>query len=109
MRIIGAVCAAILLPGVCRGEDYGLRVPPGFKVTLCGDGWFSRYRDSKGRGEADGPPEHFVPLHFGEHGGHAMRRGPDGYWYVLGGNDSRFTRKEHATLPNSPIHDVEAG
>ena len=29
-------------------------------------------------GKADGPPERFIPLVFAEHGGHAMRKGPDG-------------------------------
>src|SRR5437588_7152846 len=33
----------------------------GDNLYFCGDGWFSRYRDSKGRGEADSPPERIVP------------------------------------------------
>jgi putative membrane-bound dehydrogenase-like protein len=81
----------------------------GNDLYFCGDGWFSRYRDSKGIGEADGLPEKIVPLRFSEHGGHAMRRGPDGCWYIIGGNSSEFTAKQHATLPNSPIKDIEAG
>jgi putative membrane-bound dehydrogenase-like protein len=81
----------------------------GDDLYFCGDEWFSRYRDSKGIGEADGPPERIVPLRFSEHGGHAMRRGPDGCWYIIGGNSSQFAREQHATLPNSPIKDIEAG
>src|SRR5216683_3116682 len=124
MQLTAATFALLLLAAPIGADDYGLRVAPGFKVTLyadeslandiyamtldkqgrvvvtsrgwikilhdtkgigkadkatvfaetpsggmglcfdgddlyfCGDGWFSRYRDSKGRGEADGPPEH---------------------------------------------------
>ena len=53
----------------------------GNDLFFCGDGWFSRYRDADADGRADGPPERFVPLAFTEHGGHAMRKGPDGWWY----------------------------
>ncbi len=80
----------------------------GNDLYFCGSGWFSRYRDSTGKGQADGPPEHFIPLAFAEHGGHAMRKGPDGWWYIIGGNDSGIT-KQHLTLPHSPIRDPEAG
>jgi putative membrane-bound dehydrogenase-like protein len=166
---------ALLCSTVLRAEDYGLRAPPGFRVTLyadetlandiyamtldkqgrvvvtsqgwikilhdtqgagkadkatvfaatpaggmglcfdgddlyfCGDDWFSRYRDSKGRGQADGPPEHISPLRFGEHGGHAVRKGPDGCWYVLGGNSSEFNARSHVKTPSSPIREPEAG
>jgi putative membrane-bound dehydrogenase-like protein len=80
----------------------------GNDLYFCGGGWFSRYRDAGARGRADGPPEHFFPLAFSEHGGHAMRKGPDGCWYLLGGNDSGIGRK-HVTLPHSPIRNPEAG
>jgi putative membrane-bound dehydrogenase-like protein len=77
-------------------------------LYFCGDGWFSRYRDTTGKGEADGPPQRIVPMAFNEHGGHAMRKGPDGWWYLIGGNDSRFSDR-HTTLPTSPIRNPEAG
>src|SRR5260370_4813991 len=47
----------------------------GNDLYFCGDGWLSRYRDSQGRGQADGPPEKLVPLNFEEHAGHAVRGG----------------------------------
>jgi glucose/arabinose dehydrogenase len=50
-----------------------------------------------------------VPLALGEHGGHAMRKGPDGWWYLIGGNDTGFTTEKHATLANSPIRKPVAG
>ena len=80
----------------------------GNNLMFCGDGWLSRYVDQDGDGQADGPPEKILPLAFTEHGGHAMRKGPDGWWYVIGGNDSKITT-EHAMLKTSPITRPEAG
>src|SRR5207244_5628788 len=80
----------------------------GTDLYFCGDGWFSRYRDRAGKGQADGPPERFVPMRFNEHGGHAMRKGPDGWWYLIGGNDSNISARL-ITLPYSPIQKPEAG
>lgn len=81
----------------------------GTSLYVAGDGWFSRYDDENGDGIADGPAEKLVPLTLGEHGGHAMRKGPDGWWYLIGGNDTGFTTEKHATLANSPIRKPEAG
>ena len=49
-----------------------------------------------------------LPMRFTEHGGHAMRKGPDGWWYLIGGNESGITKK-HITLPHSPVREPEAG
>src|SRR5260370_619740 len=38
----------------------------GNDLLYCGDGWLSRYRDRTGKGQADGPPEHIIPLAFAE-------------------------------------------
>jgi len=81
----------------------------GTSLYVAGDGWFSRYDDENGDSVADGPAERLVPLALGEHGGHAMRKGPDGWWYLMGGNDTGFTTEKHATLANSPIRKPEAG
>ncbi len=81
----------------------------GTSLYAVADGWFERFDDSDGDGVADGPPERLIPLGFGEHGGHAMRKGPDGWWYLIGGNDSGFTPEKHSTLASSPIHKAEAG
>jgi putative membrane-bound dehydrogenase-like protein len=80
----------------------------GSDLLFCGDGWLSRYRDADADGHADGSPERIVPLAFAEHGGHAMRKGPDGWWYVIGGNDSVINGR-HASLASSPIRNPEAG
>ena len=81
----------------------------GSSLYAVADGWFERFDDANGDGVADGAPERLVPLGFGEHGGHAIRKGPDGWWYIIGGNDSAFTPEKHAVLANSPIHKPEAG
>ncbi len=80
----------------------------GGDLYFCGDGWFSRYRAGKEKGTLDPKPDKFVPLAFSEHGGHAMRKGPDGWWYVIGGNDSGIDQR-HVTRPDSPIKKPQAG
>ncbi len=80
----------------------------GGDLYFCGDGWFSRHRAGKEKGTLEPKPEKFVPLAFSEHGGHAMRKGPDGWWYVIGGNDSGIDQR-HVTRPDSPIKKPQAG
>jgi putative heme-binding domain-containing protein len=80
----------------------------GGDLYFCGDGWFSRYRAGKTKGTLEPTPEKLLPLNFSEHGGHAMRKGPDGYWYVLGGNNSGIDQR-HITRPNSPVKKPTAG
>jgi putative heme-binding domain-containing protein len=77
-------------------------------LYYCGDGWLSRYRRIGPNGELASEPEKILPLAFNEHGGHAMRKGPDGWWYVMAGNDARVTA-ELVNDPASPIRRPEAG
>ena len=74
----------------------------GNDLLFSGDGGFWRYRDADGDGKADGPPENLGKFASGEHGHHAMRKGPDGFWYLIGGNDTGFG-KQHVQLPDSPV------
>jgi putative membrane-bound dehydrogenase-like protein len=179
MKPISRVCFTVLLaaalsPPARAADNLGLRVPPGFKVTLyadhelandiyamtldaqgdvvvtsqgwvkrlldtkgagqadkaeviaptatggmglcfdggdlyfCGDGWLSVYRAGKDKGTLEQKPERLFPLAFSEHGGHAMRKGPDGWWYVIAGNDAGVD-KRHVTTPASPVQRPEAG
>ena len=80
----------------------------GNDLMFVGDGFFSRYRDANGDGAADGGPEQLLPLQFREHGGHAPRKGPDGWWYIIGGNDTGFDQR-HTTIPASTVIKPEAG
>jgi putative heme-binding domain-containing protein len=153
-------------------DDLGLKVPPGFKVTLWADhdlandiyamtlddrgrvlvtsrGWVKRLEDTDGDGKADKAKEivetktggmglywdrcglcfcgegwfsfyfqidadlltraakQVVPLAFGEHGGHAIRQGPDGCYYVIYGNSAQVEKVK--LDPSSPIQKPAAG
>lgn len=82
----------------------------GNDLLAVGDGALLRYRDADGDGKADSDkPERLMTLGGGEHGAHGIRKGPDGYWYLIGGNDTNFTADKHATAPLSPIKNPEAG
>lgn len=81
----------------------------GTDLLCVGDGGLLRYRDPKGEGRADGPPELLFPIRTGgEHHAHAIRRGPEGCWYLLAGNDSGIG-PQHVQGPTSPVRRPEAG
>lgn len=80
----------------------------GKDLLFSGDNGLWRYRDSDGDGRADGPPELIAKFVSGEHGHHAMRKGPDGCWYLIGGNDSAIG-KDHVSLPESPVKAPRTG
>jgi putative membrane-bound dehydrogenase-like protein len=77
----------------------------GNDLMFVGDGALWRFRDANDDGRVDGPPERLLSLAFGEHGGHAVRKGPDGAWYVLGGNDTKFDLAQinAASMPGRKI------
>ncbi len=80
----------------------------GDALFCMGDGGLRRYRDAGGEGRLR-PPELIHALKTGgEHEAHAIRRGPDGWLYVLCGNSTGIGRK-NATLPTSPIREPIAG
>ncbi len=81
----------------------------GRDLFCTGDAGLVRYRDKNGDDRADGPPEVFLRLKTGgEHFVHAVRRGPDGWWYLIVGNEGHISHS-YATLPSSPIKDPRAG
>lgn len=77
---------------------------------LCiGDAGLIRYRDQDGDDRADGPPDVFLKLKTGgEHHAHAIRKGPDGWWYMIAGNHAGIT-SAYATLPSSPVKKPQSG
>lgn len=77
---------------------------------LCtGDQGIVRYRDDDADDRADGPPDLLVKIKTGgEHHTHSIQRGPDGWWYVVAGNQAEVTA-DYASLPTSPIHKPQAG
>ncbi len=81
----------------------------GRDLICSGDAGLMRYRDDDGDDRADGPPEVFLSAKAGgEHDIHAIRQGPDGWWYVIAGNMAGITAKD-VTLPNSPVTQPQAG
>src|SRR5205085_6103572 len=80
----------------------------GDTLYVSGDGGLRRFKTGPD-GRALGPSELLYPLKTGgEHGAHALRRGPDGWLYWLGGNNAGVTAKE-AALPTSPVKEPVAG
>lgn len=81
----------------------------GDTLYFTGGGGLRRLRDANGDGRADGPSQLIRAMRTGsEHGGHAIRRGPDGWLYVIGGNNAEINRT-FATGPASPIVEPVAG
>jgi putative membrane-bound dehydrogenase-like protein len=80
------------------------------KSLICvGDGGLLRFRDSNGDDRADGPPDVYLRTKTGgEHDIHSIQKGPDGWWYVIAGNNAGITEK-YATLPDSPVKQPRAG
>jgi putative heme-binding domain-containing protein len=75
----------------------------GDSLYVVGDGGLRRYRDG------DGKPELIRAIKTGgEHDAHALRRGPDGWLYLLCGNNTGID-KRFAELPTSPIKEPVAG
>jgi putative membrane-bound dehydrogenase-like protein len=78
-------------------------------LYVTGDGGLRFYRDRDGNGRADGPSELIRAMRTGgEHNAHAIRRGPDGWLYIICGNftgiDASF-----AQTNTSPIREPLAG
>lgn len=81
----------------------------GHDLLCTGDAGLLRYRDQNADDRADGPPDVFLKMKAGgEHDAHAIRKGPDGWWYVLCGNTTGISKK-YITLPNSPVADPANG
>jgi putative heme-binding domain-containing protein len=80
----------------------------GRDLYCMGDGGLRVYRDAAGEGRQRPSQLLFALQTGGEHASHAIRRGPDGWLYVLCGNNTGI-KASHATLPTSPIKDPVAG
>ncbi|MBP3960807.1 c-type cytochrome [Gemmata sp. G18] len=81
----------------------------GDSLFVVGDGGLKRYRGYNGRDKLKGLPETILALKTaGEHDAHAVRRGPDGWLYLLCGNMAGV-RKTTITDARSPVRDPIAG
>lgn len=96
-----------LIDGLKQGP-MGL-LAEGDSLYVVVDGGLQRYRGYDGKSKLKGRPETLVNLKtVGEHDAHAVRRGPDGWLYVLCGNMAGVT-KQTVTGPRSPVKDPVAG
>jgi putative membrane-bound dehydrogenase-like protein len=78
-------------------------------LICTGDAGLLRYRDQNKNDRADGPPDVFLKMKSGgEHHVHSVQKGPDGWWYLIAGNNAGITGV-YATLPTSPIRKPQAG
>ena len=82
----------------------------GADLFCSGDGGTGALHADQNRDDrADGPPEIFLKVKTGgEHNAHAVRKGPDGWWYLIVGNTAEIT-SGYATLKTSPVKYPEAG
>ncbi len=80
----------------------------GDDLICTGDNSLMKLRDTNGDGIADGQPEIWATLKSSEHGANGVVHGPDGWIYVVCGNDAGVTAA-HATLPTSPVKKPQAG
>ena len=78
-------------------------------VYAVGDDGVWRFEDRDRNGMADGPPEKMLAVGTGgEHLAHAIRRGPDGWFYLLAGNATPI-KPEYSSGPYSPVKQPRAG
>lgn len=99
--------AVDLIDGLKEGPT-GL-LAEGEWLYVVSDGGLKRYRGYNGKDKLKGPPETLLALKTGgEHDAHAVRRGPDGWLYLLCGNMAGV-RKEIITSNRSPVKEPTAG
>jgi putative membrane-bound dehydrogenase-like protein len=81
----------------------------GDTLYVSGDGGLRKFTATADGDHAAGPSQLIRALKTGrEHGAHALRRGPDGWLYVLCGNETGIDGK-YAQLPTSPVQQPTAG
>lgn len=81
----------------------------GRSLLVTGDGGLRRYCDDDGDDRADGPSELVRAIKTGgEHDAHDIKRGPDGWLYLLCGNFAGVSRA-FAERDSSPIREPIAG
>ncbi|MBM80863.1 MAG: hypothetical protein CMJ78_09740 [Planctomycetaceae bacterium] len=77
-------------------------------LCIC-DGGLIYYRDQDGDDRTDASPEVFLKMKTGsEHHAHAVRKGPDGWFYLIAGNYAGIN-ESYASLPTSPIKKPQSG
>jgi putative membrane-bound dehydrogenase-like protein len=80
----------------------------GNDLICTGDNSLLRLRDTNGDGIADGEPQVLTNLRNPEHGANGVVQGPDGWFYVICGNDAGVSEK-HVTTASSPVKHPQCG
>lgn len=81
----------------------------GRNLLCTGDAGLIHYKDENADDRADGPPDVLLKIKTGgEHHAHAIRRGPDGWWYLIAGNFAEVTRG-YVTETTSPVKAPHGG
>ncbi len=81
----------------------------GTDLYVTGDGAVLRYQDRDGDHRPDDEPAVLLRIKTGsEHDAHAIRRGPDGYFYLVCGNMTGIS-SDVVTDPASPVREPIAG
>ena len=103
----GRADKATLFSPVPASGAHGM-VFDGNDLICSGDDSVMRLRDADGDGVAEGPPQILTRLKHPEHGCNGIIRGPDGWYYIINGNDAGVLQK-HAALPTSPVSRPQCG
>lgn len=77
-------------------------------LICTGDNGLLRLADADGDGAADGPPQRLAQLKHPEHGANGVVCGPDGWYYVICGNDAGVST-QHVQGPGSPVKTPRCG
>jgi len=77
-------------------------------LICTGDNAVLRLADTDGNGQADGTREAWTATRHSEHGANGVVRGPDGWFWIICGNDAGIGAR-HAAAPGSPVLEPRCG
>lgn len=104
----GQADRATLFSDKPKSGAHGL-LADGNTLYASGDNGIWKFTDKDGDGIADGQPQHWVDgLSHKEHGCNGIERGPDGWIYVICGNDAGVNEK-FASTADSPVTKPNCG
>jgi putative heme-binding domain-containing protein len=103
----GRADRATLFSPVPKSGAHGMYFD-GPHLVCNGDDTIGRLRDADGDDVADGPMEIWTGLRHPEHGANGIVLGPDGWYYLICGNDAGVSQ-QHVRLPYSPVKEPRCG